>query len=86
MRFIVTGRVQGVFYRSHTEKRALELLLTGWVKNLPTGEVELLACGEREQVEALHCWLQKGPRFATVSQVSSQETPWEEHSDFVVLY
>ncbi len=66
----VTGRVQGVFFRAYTKEEAEKLNLTGWVKNLPTGEVEVLIEGEEEQVKALIDWFWKGPPYAKVSQVS----------------
>lgn len=86
MHFIVSGRVQGVFYRSQTRQLAKTLRLTGWVKNLPTGEVEVLACGEQTSIEKLHQWLWEGPRFASVAKVNDKEIPWEEHTDFIITY
>ena len=84
---IVTGRVQGVFYRSETQRQAKALKLTGCVKNLPSGEVEVLACGQSEQLEQLYQWLWKGPRSASVDQVTHQEKPCsKEYLDFVILY
>jgi len=46
VRIYVSGRVQGVFYRSNTRKKALELGLKGWVRNLPDGRVEAVVEGE----------------------------------------
>ncbi len=50
---LVSGLVQGVFFRAHTREKASELFLSGWVKNLPDGRVEILAEGERENLEKL---------------------------------
>ncbi|MDX1518845.1 MAG: acylphosphatase, partial [Gammaproteobacteria bacterium] len=58
--FRVSGRVQGVCYRMYTVDRAEKLGLTGWVRNLPDGDVEVYACGPKEQLEALHQWLHEG--------------------------
>lgn len=56
----VAGRVQGVFYRASTARRALELGVTGHARNLPDGRVEVLACGTSTAVQALCDWLWQG--------------------------
>ncbi len=66
---LVTGRVQGVFYRDGTIERARELGLTGWVKNLPDGRVEIVAEGPRDLLEALLTWCREGPTFARVDAI-----------------
>lgn len=73
----ISGKVQNVFYRKTTKEKARELGLTGWVKNLDNGEVELLACGERDAVMQLTDWLWEGPERAEVSNVHWEETDWE---------
>ena len=67
---MVSGRVQGVFYRASTRQKALELGVTGYARNLPDGRVEVLACGESAAVDALCEWLWQGPPHAVVSMVS----------------
>lgn len=67
--FIVSGRVQGVFFRASTEKMAKRLGLTGWVRNLPDGRVELVACGDDADLAELERWLWEGPSHAHVEQV-----------------
>jgi acylphosphatase len=69
-RCLVAGRVQGVFYRASTRQRALELGVTGYVRNLADGRVEVLACGEPEAVRKLCDWLWQG---SPASQVTSVE-------------
>lgn len=69
----VSGKVQGVWFRASTKEEAERLNLTGWVKNLPDGRVEVMACGKKEQVEQLWEWLQKGPRLAKVDKVDREE-------------
>lgn len=69
----ISGRVQGVFFRASTARRAVELKLTGYAKNLPDGRVEVLACGEPVAVDALCEWLRQGPSAAQVSQVVIRE-------------
>ena len=67
---IVSGRVQGVCYRASTEATALELGLTGYVQNLPSGQVEYLAEGKADAIAALIEWSKQGPEFARVSEVN----------------
>ena len=65
----ISGRVQGVFYRASTARRAAELRVTGHARNLPDGRVEVLACGEAAAVQALCDWLWQGPPAAHVTAV-----------------
>lgn len=65
-RFIVNGRVQGVYFRQSTAEKARDLGLRGWVQNLPDGRVEGLASGPNHQLEALKSWLRQGPPAARV--------------------
>ena len=69
---IISGRVQGVFYRASCKEIAQSLSLTGWVRNLPTSQVEVLVQGEKEQIEKLINWCKKGPPSAKVSSVDIQ--------------
>ena len=78
----VTGKVQGVFFRYSTRLKAKNLRLTGWVKNLTDGRVELVACGEKEQVELLYQWLHKGPINASVTLVERNDIAWQEYERF----
>ena len=66
---IVYGRVQGVFFRSFVEEHAQRLGLKGYVHNLPSGDVEVVAEGERERVEELIGYLKVGPPVARVKRV-----------------
>lgn len=68
-RCVVSGRVQGVFFRAATRERAIALGLRGYARNLPDGRVEVLACGEDADVAALCAWLRSGPPQARVSDV-----------------
>jgi len=77
-KFLVVGRVQGVFFRASARDEALRLRLTGYAKNLADGSVEVLACGEEHALDALERWLRRGPPSARVERVqrlASQETP-----------
>ena len=65
---IVHGKVHGVCFRASTQIKALELNLTGWVRNLPSGTVEVHAEGSRDSLDKLIKWCQKGPPSANVSR------------------
>lgn len=85
MHAVVTGKVQGVFFRDSTRKKAKQLNLTGWVKNCPDGSVELTASGERENVLALADWLWQGAPASEVADVNWSEVPLQNFDDFVIL-
>jgi acylphosphatase len=82
---IVSGKVQGVWFRASTARRATELGVTGWVRNLDDGSVEVLACGDKAQVQQLEAWLQRGPEHAIVTAVQREEVPWQEFEGFRVV-
>jgi len=82
IRAIVTGKVQGVFFRDSTRKTAQLLHVTGWVRNNKDGSVEIHACGLPKQIQTLIDWLHQGPPLAHVKQVQWSEIPLEEHSGF----
>jgi len=74
-RWIVSGRVQGVFYRDFTRREARRLGLAGWVRNLPDGTVELQVRGPAGQLEALRGRLRPGPPAARVGGIAEAELP-----------
>lgn len=69
VRFIISGRVQGVFFRASTRERAQRLKLSGYAKNMLDGSVEVLACGDEVAIDLLEHWLQHGPPSARVDGV-----------------
>lgn len=69
----IEGKVQGVFFRDSTRRKAGELGVEGWVRNLPDGRVEGLFEGPSEAVEALIDWCYEGPPAANVEGVEIQE-------------
>lgn len=81
---LISGRVQGVYYRASTVKQAKALGLTGWVRNLPDGRVEVFACGSAEQLKQLQDWLWEGPAGAKVEAVDCKAVAWQAITDFVV--
>ncbi len=84
---LISGLVQGVFYRASTKEEAKKLGLTGWVRNLPDGRVEAVFEGEREKVERMIAWCKKGPPLARVERVEVHEESYQgEFSDFFIRY
>jgi len=74
---VVSGRVQGVFFRSDTQDEALRHGLTGWVRNLPDGRVEAVFEGEKDKVDRLIEFCRRGPPGARVTRV---EVTWENYT------
>jgi acylphosphatase len=86
-RFLVSGRVQGVFFRASTQERARDLGLKGWVRNLPDGRVEVMAAGSPGALQQLENWLWQGPDRADVDEVEVVDAPdsdTKRQDDFVV--
>jgi|UniRef100_A0A7C4YFQ5 acylphosphatase len=84
---IVKGYVQGVGYRFFTERKAKEYGITGWVKNLRDGNVQVVAEGERSIIEEFIKDLKVGPHSASVTDI---EIKWEKYTgefkDFEVRF
>ena len=74
-RWLLSGRVQGVFFRESTRRQAQPLGLTGHAINLSDGRVEVLAHGPVDAVERLEAWLAKGPPAAHVDAIESVDVP-----------
>lgn len=81
-RFLVTGRVQGVFFRVSARDVARNLSLTGCAMNLPDGSVEVIACGPSDAIDKLASWLHEGPRMASVSGVDAEAIEFREFDGF----
>ena len=79
VRCLVSGRVQGVFFRASTRTEAQQLGVSGYAKNLEDGRVEVIAHGDAQAVDALVEWLHHGPRHARVDkvEVSDADAPTE---------
>ncbi len=76
--------MQGVFYRTSTRDQATRMGLTGWVRNTSNGDVELVACGETNQLCQLEEWLEEGPPYADVRNVQSETIAQAAFSDFSI--
>jgi acylphosphatase len=72
---VVTGRVQGVFFRATCAREARLRGVAGWVANRPDGAVEAVFEGSPDAVEALLAWCREGPPTAHVDEVAMQEEP-----------
>jgi len=86
-RVIIEGRVQGVFFRYHTQEMALHLGLKGWVKNRRDGRVEAVFEGDKNRVDQVIQWCHQGPSEARVTKVHLN---WEDYTgefeDFAINY
>ncbi|MCX9010187.1 MAG: acylphosphatase [Candidatus Methanoperedens sp.] len=83
----VMGKVQGVFFRSGTRDKALELGIAGWVRNLDDGQVEAVFEGEKENVEKIVEWCRRGPQYAQVEKVEVVPEDYKaEFKGFTVRY
>ena len=74
---VVSGRVQGVFFRASAAQEARGLGLSGWVRNLADGRVELHAEGERRNLTMLLAWAHQGPPAARVEEVAVEWSDYE---------
>lgn len=83
----VSGRVQGVFFRSETRRIANSLGIKGWVRNLPDGRVEVVAEGEKDNIDNLLEFLKKGSSAAKVDNVDIKTEEYKgEFEDFSIRY
>jgi acylphosphatase len=74
---LISGRVQGVFFRSETKYEAKQLGVTGWIRNVPDGRVEAVFEGEEKKVKELIKFCKEGPPGARVTNV---DTIWEKYT------
>lgn len=83
----ISGIVQGVFFRAHTRNRARSLHLTGWVRNMADGRVEVVVEGIRSKIDEFISWCHKGPAAASVHGVDvTLQQATKEFTDFEVHY
>jgi acylphosphatase len=84
---LITGLVQGVFYRASARQEGARLGLTGRIRNLPGGEVEATVEGRREAIEQFIAWCRRGPPSAQVDEVQVRWSPARsEFRDFSVTH
>ena len=82
---VVSGRVQGVWFRDSMRRQAERLGLAGWVRNLPDGNVEAVFEGAADAVERLSVWCHHGPPGARVTSVVPRNEPPEGLTGFRIL-
>ena len=80
----VHGLVQGVFFRISTQQQAIHLGLSGYVRNCSDGTVEVVACGEQQDVNKLMAWLHVGSQQSRVERVVKNNTEWFDYPSFEV--
>lgn len=86
LRVMVGGHVQGVCFRHYARQKAMELDISGWVRNLSDGHVEALICGGSEDVDAMLGWLAHGPDGAEVTSCTSKPADIPSMDGFRILY
>jgi len=87
VRVVISGLVQGVFFRDSTRRQAERLGVTGWVRNLPDGRVEAVFEGDSARVGELVQWCHRGPPGAEVEEVGVVEEPYRGEFDrFAIRY
>ena len=83
---IVSGRVQGVFFRANVRNKAVELGLHGYAKNLPDGNVEVVAKGDEKKVNELVDFIKKGPGVASVTGIQVKHKEPENFKSFEIIH
>ena len=86
LQIVIKGRVQGVYFRAYTQKKAKQLAIKGTVRNRTDGSVEILAAGEEQYMEKFVQWCHKGPLLAGVTTIT--QTPMQTHplyTDFTII-
>ena len=81
---IISGKVQGVFYRQSAKEKATELNLTGIVKNLPNGDVYIIATGPLDRLNTFIEWCWQGPKRARVSDVKHEFRAVQQFQSFKI--
>jgi acylphosphatase len=81
---IVSGKVQGVFYRQSTKEKAASLGIGGTVKNEEDGSVRIIATGHKEQLDELVSWCRRGPAKARVEEVVVETIALQQFSSFTI--
>jgi acylphosphatase len=82
VRVVISGQVQGVFFRQSTHQMASDLGLAGWVRNRPDGRVEAVFEGEKGAVDKAVAWCHEGPPWATVTEVEVTDEQPEGEDGF----
>ena len=85
-KIVITGTVQGIFYRGFVKKKADELELTGFVRNLEDGNVEIVVEGEKDSINKLVDFCKEGPEHSIIRGVKTEEQNWTgDFKEFKIL-
>jgi len=82
---LIKGRVQGVYYRASAKDKAIQLSLTGWVKNTAAGDVEAVVTGPETAIQSFIAWCRQGPPAAEVEDVKVNPMPETAFEEFFIL-
>lgn len=82
---ILSGKVQGVFFRKSAAKKAMQLAIVGWVKNQAGGSVEIKVQGGINEVTEFVDWCTKGPEYAVVAGIEQQQIELKSYSEFRII-
>ena len=80
----ITGIVQGVYFRASAQNMAIDLGLSGYANNLENGSVEVMACGDEDNVQKMIEWLNHGPEEAEVDSVNAEQTHLRDINHFSI--
>ena len=84
---LISGRVQGVWFRANTKEKAEQLGINGWVRNTSDGKVEAIFEGDQNNIEQMSKWCKKGPELANVIDVNiNSEEVSGEFEGFKIIY
>lgn len=80
----LSGKVQGVCFRSLSQQMAIDCGLSGYARNLTNGDIEVLLCGEQSNVDKMLLWLHQGPPEAIVDKFEQKQVNFQQHSFFAI--
>lgn len=86
LHLIIQGKVQGVFYRVSARKKAIEIGISGWIKNTPEHHVEVMAHGTDEQLQKFIEWCKDGPSKARVDNLITEKAAEQHFDEFKILH
>ena len=81
---LISGIVQGVYFRSSAQQQAIDYSLSGYARNLADGNVEVLLCGEQGNIDNMLDWLTHGPEQAEVKSIDYEKVALQEHNFFSI--
>ena len=86
LNIIISGKVQGVFFRANVKSKANELGISGYAKNLENRDVEIIAEGDESKIKELIDFIKKGPGMARIDKLDTKETAIKNFKSFEIKY